>query len=163
MNFKINYNECPAILSNFLNYLIGVKNYSMYTIKNYYLTLISFFKFIKEYMDIKIDLKDFNVFILANVKESDIIAFLVYLNYNKDNVGQTRSGKLSHIRIFYKWLFTNYKPFNEKENPAKYISNIEPVVRLPKYLNLEEVKRIQNVFTAENTKYPIRNNTIIKL
>ena len=163
MNFKINYNECPAILNNFLNYLLSIKNYSIHTIKNYYLTLISFFKFIKEYMDIKINIKDFNIFILANVKESDIIAYLVHLNYNKDNTGQTRSGKLSHIRNFYKWLFSNYTPFNEKENPAKYITNIKHVMRLPKYLNLEEVKKMQNVFTAKNTKYPIRNNTIIKL
>lgn len=163
MNFKINYNECPAILSNFLNYLLGLKNYSIHTIKNYYLDLIMFFKFIKEYMSIDIDIKNFNIFILANVKESDIIAYLVYLNYYRNNTAQTRQRRLSSVRTFYKWLFIKHKPFNEKENPTKHIPNIEKVERLPKYLNLEEAQKIQNIFNLNNTKFPNRNNMIISL
>ena len=154
-------NECPEILKDFLAYLSGIKNYSYHTIKNYYLDLMIFFKFIKEYMEIEVAIKDFNVFILANVQEKDIIAFLVYLNYYKDNTAQTRQRRLSSIRTFYKWLFINYPPFNGRKNPTKNIPNIEPVNRLPKYLNLEQAKEIQEVFNITNSRFPLRDNTII--
>ena len=118
MNFKINYNECPAILSNFLNYLIGVKNYSMYTIKNYYLTLISFFKFIKEYMDIKIDLKDFayNDFtedLHYNLKEDD----LAYIIYTSGSTGKPKGVKVSHKSLsnYITWAIKQYV-HNEETN-----------------------------------------------
>ena len=156
-------NECPEILKDFLAYLSGIKNYSYHTIKNYYLDLMIFFKFIKEYMEIEVDIKDFNVFILANVQEKDIIAFLVYLNYYKDNTAQTRQRRLSSIRTFYKWLFINYPPFNGRENPTKYVPNIEPVIRLPKYLNLEQARNIQEVFNLTNSRFPLRDNTIISM
>lgn len=156
-------NECPEILKDFLSYLSGIKNYSYHTIKNYYLDLMIFFKFIKEYMEIEVDIKDFNVFILANVQEKDIIAFLVYLNYYKDNTAQTRQRRLSSIRTFYKWLFINYPPFNGRENPTKYVPNIEPVIRLPKYLNLEQARNIQEVFNLTNSRFPLRDNTIISM
>lgn len=159
----MNTNECPKILKDFLNYLASIKNYSHHTIKNYYFDLMIFFKFIKEYMEIEVELKDFNVFILVNVKEKDIIAFLIYLNYYKDNTAQTRQRRLSSIRTFYKWLFINYPPFNTKENPTKNIPNIEPVIRLPKYLNLEQAKRIQEVFNTTNSRFPIRDNMIITM
>ena len=154
-------NECPEILKDFLAYLSGIKNYSYHTIKNYYLDLMIFFKFIKEYMEIEVAIKDFNVFILAKVQEKDIIAFLVYLNYYKDNTAQTRQRRLSSIRTFYKWLFINYPPFNGRKNPTKNIPNIEPVNRLPKYLNLEQAKEIQEVFNITNSRFPLRDNTII--
>ena len=77
--------ENPKILNDFLNYLIIFKNYSKETVKGYNIDLILFFKFIIQYLNLEINLKDINIFILASVKESDIIAFLVYLNFNKDN------------------------------------------------------------------------------
>lgn len=163
MKTKINDNECPVILINFLNYLLGIKNYSICTINNYYLDLMIFFKFIKKYMNIQCEIRQFNIFVLANVKESDIIAYLVYLNYYKNNTAQTRQRRLSSVRTFYKWLFINHKPFNEKENPTKHIPNIERVERLPRYLSLENAQKIQNIFNLNNTKFPYRNNMIITL
>lgn len=160
---EVNTNECPIILKDFLDYLASIKNYSYYTVKNYYLDLMMFFNFIKEYMNIAVDVKDFNIFILASIKEKDIIAFLVYLNFSKDNSAQTRQRRLSSIRTFYKWLFINYPPFNTKENPTKYIPNIEPVIRLPKYLNLEQAKKIQEVFNINNSRFPLRDNMIVTM
>lgn len=121
-----------------------------------------FFKFIKEYLSIAIEIKDFNVFILLQVKETDIIAFLVYSNFKHDNSPYTRQKKLSAIRSFYKWLLSTY-PSMLKENPAKDIPNIEKVVRIPKYLTLEQSKKNQEVFTLKNSKFPLRNNLIISL
>lgn len=160
---KIKYEENPKILNDFLYYLVGVKNYSILTIKQYCMDLMMFFKFLKKYLDLEIEVKDFNIYILSNVKEADVIAFLVYLNFSKNDTAPTRQRKLSVIRRFYKWLFANYPFCNAKENPTQNINNIPRLVRIPKYLSLEKAKSIQNVFTPKNSKYPVRNNTIINL
>lgn len=160
---KINFNGNPSILKNFLYYLISTKGYSIHTIKNYQLDLMLFFKFIREYLHINSSIKNFTVFILGNIDEHTITAFLVYLNYYRNNSASTRQRRLSSIRSFYKWLFKNYPPFSDKENPTKYIPNVEPVVRIPKHLNVEQAKRIQTIFTLKNTKFPQRNNLIITL
>ncbi len=159
---KVNYDENPRILNNFLNYLEGIRGYTEETIKAYNSDLLQFFNFIKIYLEIQVNIKDFNIFILLQVKESDIITFLVYLNFNRNNCSNTRQRKLCAIRRFYKWLFfTN--PTIQKENPTSNLPNIEKTIRLPRHLTLSQAQKIQEIFTLENTKYPLRNNAIISL
>lgn len=162
MNIKIDFDKNPTILNEFLYYLLNVLNYSLCTIKAYSHDLTCFFEFIKNYLDIDMDIKEFNIFILLQIKETDIIAFLVYCNFSKNNSPYTRQRKLCAIRRFYKWLFLKY-PNMDKENPTKELPNIEKVVRIPRYLNLEQAKRIQEIFTLRNSKFPARNNAIISL
>ena len=101
------YDNNPKLLNDFLDYLQGILGYSDKTIKGYNLDLL----------------------------ESDVIAFLVYLNFHRDNNPNTRQRKLCAIRRFYKWLLSN-NPGIIKENPTKKISNIQKIKRLPKYLIL---------------------------
>lgn len=154
--------ENPKILNDFLNYLIVFKNYSKETVKGYNIDLILFFKFIIQYLNLEINLKDINIFILASVKESDIIAFLVYLNYNRENCFKTRQRKVAAIKTFYKWLFSNYPSFS-KENPTKNIPHIEVTDRLPKYVRLADAKKLQKIFNITNSRNAVRDNTIITL
>ena len=151
----------PKILLDFLYYLSGVLGYSENTIKAYFKDLMQFFGFIKVYMEIPVEIENYNIFILGEVKEHHIIAFLVYLNFTKNNSPETRQRKLSSIRRFYKWLFSTFPYGYNKENPTKHIENIEKMVRLPKYLTLSQSKRIQKVFNKKNSIYYIRNNAII--
>lgn len=159
---KVNYNTNPKILNNFLYYLSGIRGYTEETIKAYNSDLLQFCKFIKEYLKIEIAIKDFNIFIFLQVKEADIIAFLVFLNFNKNNSPYTRQRKLCAIRRFYRWLFST-NPKIQKNNPTKNIPNIKKVIRIPKHLTLEQSKKIQEIFTLENSKFPFRNNAIISL
>ena len=99
----------PKILNDYLNYLASARAYSIDTIKSYNIDLLLFFKFIKEYIGLKQDVKDFNKFILVQVKEKDIIAFMVYCNYARDNNPYTRERKLVVIRGFYNWLLDTFK------------------------------------------------------
>lgn len=92
--------ENPKILNEFLSYLITM-NYSMGTVVGYKNDLLIFFKFEINYLGLEIDLKDINIFILTNIKRSDIFAFSVFLNYNRDNSWSTRKRKLSSIKKFY--------------------------------------------------------------
>ncbi len=153
----------PKVLNDFLNYLISVKGYSINTIQSYNSDLILFFRFIQMYMNIPIAIKEFNQFILLQVREADILAFLVNCNYSKDNNPYTRQRKLTAIRSFYRWLLPSFRGGINKKNPADNIKNIKKIVRLPKYLSLEEAKKIQRIYTKENSRYPLRNNLIISL
>lgn len=92
--------ENPKILNEFLNYLITM-NYSIGTVVGYNSDLLIFFKFEIDYLGLGIELKDINIFILTNIKRSDILAFTVFLNYNRENNWATRKRKLASIKKFY--------------------------------------------------------------
>lgn len=152
----------PNILNKFLLYLFNIKNYSIRTISEYRIDLLVFFKYIKNYCNIKVDIAEFNSFILLNVKESDIISFIVYLNYNRNCTASTRKRKICAIKAFYKWLTTFY-PSNNISNPAEDLPSIQDIRKLPKYLTFEQAQKINNIFDSKNSKFPTRNNTIITL
>ena len=161
----MNYNskeQNPKILNNFMDYL-RMMNYSENTRKTYRLDLLCFFRFLKKYLKIKVEITNFNVFILLSVREDDIYAYLIYLNYNLDNIGNTRQKKLTAIRTFYGWLLNYFPSDAEKINPTMNISNIRKVERIPKCLTITEAKDISYIFTLNNTIYPLRNNMIISL
>lgn len=153
----------PKILEKYLNYLIAIKGCSLNTIKAFSSDLMQFFSFIEKYKDIPVPIKDFNIFILLQVKESDIIAFLVYLNYSKDNSPYTRQRKITALRSFYKWMFSIFPTCSNKNNPTSNLHSIKKVERLPKHLNLSQTKEIQIIFNPSNTRFPERNNAIISL
>lgn len=154
--------ENPKILNDYLMYLL-LRNYSKGTIEGYNIDLISFFNFILHYYDLKIKLKDINVFILASVKKHDIIAFFIYLTYERDNCFKTRQRKLASIKSFFTWLFDNYPTFDNLKKPTDGFPYIETTQRLPKYLKLNDALKIQSIFNNSNCKFPIRNNLIISL
>ena len=150
----------PKILEKYLSYLIAIKGCSKNTIVAFSSDLMQFFNFIKEYKSIPVSIKDFTIFILLQIQESDIIAFLVYLNYNKDNSPYTRQRKITALKSFYKWTFSIYpKTVHNRKNPT----SIRKIDRLPHYLTLNQAKEIQNIFNLSNTRFPKRNNAIITL
>lgn len=153
----------PKILKSYLNYLIAIRGYSINTIKAYGSDLMQFFSFIQEYKEMCTSITDFNIFILMQVKEADIIAFLVFLNFNKNNNPYTRQRKLNTIRTFFKWLFSTYPTGNQVKNPTSNINSIIKMVRIPKHLSLDQARKIQNVFNLQNSNFPARNNAIISL
>lgn len=159
---KVYYSNSPIIINDFLSYISKIKNFSSETILNYKYSLIYFFKFIKKYKELEISVKDFNIFILLDVKSSDIIAFLVYLSINRNNNAATRKKRLSSIKSFYNWLFIKYPNYcSGKENPTKVIPNPKIRYKLPKYLTLEQSKILCNIYNENNSNFYLRNNTII--
>ena len=154
--------ENPAILNEFLDYLFLIKRYSISTIKEYTYDLMLFFNFLKVYMNTTKRVSQFDIFILSKVREEDILAFLVYLNYSRDDSGVTRKRKLASIKSFFRWLFSNY-PIGNIENPAINIQFCQIEERLPKYINLENAKKIMHIYNDNNSRFAIRNNTILSI
>lgn len=154
--------ENPKILNLFLRYLLG-QNYSTLTVNGYAIDLLIFFKFIINYLNLGIQVKDIDVFIFLKIQKSDIIAFAIYLGENKKNCSNTRHRKIAAIKAFYDWLYKKYSVFKCKTNPTKTLPSVEKIMRMPKYLKLEDAKKIQNIFNISNSRYYIRDNTIISL
>ena len=154
--------ENPKILNDYLMHL-SLMNYSKETILGYNIDLICFFNFILYYCELKIKLKDINIFILASIKRHDIIAFFIYLNDKRNNSFKTRQRKLAAIKSFYNWLFDNYPTFNKLKKPTDGFPYIETTRKLPKYLKLNDALKIQSIFNFSNCRFPLRNNLIISL
>lgn len=154
--------EKPAILIEFLNYLLAM-NYSIATIKGYERDLLIFFNFMIKYLNLKINIKDINIFIIMKIKRTDIIAFTAFLNYNRNNIWSTRKRKLASIKNFYSYMYLKYPEVRKTENPMSKSFNIKRVERLPKYLQLNDAKRLQHIFNITNSRNSLRNNTILVL
>ena len=60
-------------------------------------------------------------------------------------------------------MYNQYPKLNYKLNPAQNISSAELMYRLPKYLKLEDAKKLQHIFNINNSRNALRNNTIITL
>ena len=162
MNKNLKCSGNPRILKDFLNYLQYTKNFSIGTIRGYEIDLNIFLKFILEYRNIPGSVSSITIFTIAQIEKSDIIAFMVYLNYYRSNCSSTRQRKIASVKAFFKWIYTNY-PIFKNENQTLRLPGIQSIVRLPKYLTLKEAKKMQRVFNKNNCVQYIRNNTIITL
>ena len=148
------------LLNDFSNYL-KMKGFSFQTIDSYKIDIIMFFKFIIKEKNWEIDINKISIFSLMQIKEKDIIDFLFYLNKKRCNGVCTRNRKLASLKALYKWV--EYKVPTYEKNPTKAILYNQKLYRLPKYLSVEQAKKLQTVFTKENCKYPEKNNAIITL
>ena len=90
--------ECPKILLDFLDYLKIIKGFTDKTIEAYRIDLLMFMYFYKQYHKLKIKVKDFNIFLLMQIKTKDIIAFMIYLNFHRDNNPYSRQRRISILR-----------------------------------------------------------------
>ena len=159
----VEQNKIPKLLLRYLKYLYAVRYLSLNTIKAYYYDLLGFFMFLKNYKKMNLPIECFNIFIFISIKTEDIIAFLVSDYYKFNNSPYTRKRKISAIRGFFTYIFSLYPSDEKRINPTDKINPIINMVRLPKYLTLEQGIAIQNAFTLKNSRNPIRDNTIISL
>lgn len=158
-----NTKENPKILNDFLMFLYTVRGYSKNTITTYNFNILHFLKFLLQCWEMPITTKDITIFILINVKEKDIVEYLSYLNYSLNNSPKTRQSKIDAIRSFYKWLFNTFPICSNRKNPVEVLPKVQQNFRLPKYLSLENARKIQNIFNISNSRNHIRDNLIITM
>ena len=146
----INTENNPEFLNSFLDYTATILNKSPNTVKEYNYDLNMFLKFIlyhfkmvdtKKINDLKeIDIHHMSIDILKKVKLDDIHAFLFYLKNNNQSKSATRARKVSSIRVFFNYL-SNKKGILEK-NPAQNLETPKIEKRMPKYLTLDDSKKL---------------------
>lgn len=145
----------PSFLNSFLDYNITILNKSANSVKEYNYDISNFLKFIKSGK--KSDFKDVDISSMALdeikiITLEDIHSYIAYLATSLNSKPTTRARKVSSIRIFFKYLTRKAKLI--ENNPAQDLETPKLGKRVPKYLSLDESKKLLE--TAQDEKN--RNN-----
>lgn len=164
----INPQNNPDYLNSFLDYSTTILNKSPNSIKEYNYDLSMFLKFIKIHFGLtnehdfsKIETSDISIDTIKKIKLEDIHSFISYLAIEQKSKPATRARKISTIRIFFKYL--SQKAHLIEENPAQNLETPKLEKRLPKYLNLDDSKKLLEVTDNSNNRNHDRDYAIITL
>ena len=164
----INREDNPEFINSFLDYSITILNKSPNSIKEYNYDLAMFFKYMKIHFKMtnekdfhKINISDFDVDTLKKISLDDIHSFISYIAVNNHSKASTRARKISTIRIFFKYLTVKEKLINV--NPAQNLETPKQDKRMPKYLSLEDSKRLLEIASNEDNRNAERDFAIITL
>lgn len=151
----INREDNPDFINSFLDYSITILNKSPNSIKEYNYDLTMFFKFMKIHFGLtkeqdfeNIKINDFSVSDLRKITLNDIHAFISYLAIGQRSKAATRARKISTIRIFFKYL--SQKTSLIDANPAQNLETPKQDKRIPKYLSLDDSKKLLDVTANED-------------
>lgn len=167
----------PEFLNDFLDYSSTILNKSENTIKEYNYDIAHFLKFIKYKFKIvtieseefikEITMDDISLETVSTITLQDIHSFLAYLKTCYNSKPATLARKTASIRVFFNYLCNKTKRI--PDNPAIDLESPKLGKRLPKYLSLEESKKLLEVTktppqkTHGNHDNSIRDFAIITL
>ena len=164
----IDRDKNPDFLNSFLDYSITILNKSPNSIKEYNYDLTMFlrymmihFKLTRETEFQNIDISKFDIETLKKIKLEDIHAFISYLAVNNRSKSATRARKISTIRIFFKYL--SRKAHLIDNNPAQDLETPKLDRRMPKYLSLDDSKKLLNAASNEDNRNAPRDYAITTL
>lgn len=164
----INADQNPEFVNSFLDYSITILNKSPNSVKEYNYDLNAFLRYMKIHFKLtnetdfnNITIKDFSLDTLKKITLNDIHAFLSYLALNQKAKPATRARKISTIRIFFSYL--SQKANLLESNPAQNLETPKLDKRIPKYLSLDDSKKLLNVTADENDENKERDLAIITL
>ena len=165
----INIENNPEYLNSFLQYQLTYKKKSPESVNQYNSDLIMFLRYMKYHFGLtkekelnQILIKDFTLEQLSKIRQEDIHSFISYLSINRRCGPATCARKISTIRIFFKYLTITSKML--KDNPAQNLETPKLNKRLPKYLTLEDSRKLlDNTFEDEENKNKERDFAIITL
>ena len=167
-NIMIERDKNPDFLNSFLDYSITILNKSPNSVKEYNYDLSMFLKYImmrykltKEEDYKNIDISEFDVLTLKKISLDDIHAFVSHLAVENKSKAATRARKVSTIRIFFKYLTEKERVL--KINPAQNLETPKLDKRVPKYLSLDDSRKLLNIAADENNKNKERDFAIITL
>jgi len=161
------YNDAPIILKDFLNYMETIKGKSKNTVKEYFYDLRLFFRFMKLHKKSvnpssadfeNIDISDIDIDFIKTITLSDLYEFMSFLSRERDNNSSSRARKVASIKSFFNYLTTKAKLLDY--NPASELDSPKILKRLPKYLNIDESKRLLNSIDGKHRE---RDYAIITL
>jgi len=154
-------NNSPDILREFLFYHETIKGHSKKTIDEYFFDLRTFFRFLKIHKNLvprdsafeDISIMDVDIEFVKSVSISDVYEYLAFLSRDRAKHANSRSTdyglsansrarKIAVIRSFFKYL--TLKANKLSENPVADLDSPKLRKSLPRYLNVEESKKLLN-------------------
>ena len=158
----------PDFVNSFLDYTITILNKSPNTVKEYNYDIANFLKYIKKQFKLtdEVDLKeikinDMDISILKKITLQDIHGYISYMAIDLKSSPATRARKISAIRVFFKYLTSKAKIIDV--NPAQDLETPKLGKRMPRYLSLEESKKLLNVSQDDTDRNSVRDHAIITL
>ncbi len=164
----INTDGNPSFLNSFLDYTATILNKSPNTIKEYNYDLNNFLKFIlvhfkmtdlKNYKEVSI--KNMTIKVVEKITLDDIHSYLFFLNNTFNSKAATRARKIACIRTFFNYLTT--KACLLEKNPAQNLESPKLDKRLPKYLSLDDSKKLLEAATNIEDRNKERDFAILTL
>lgn len=163
----INTEGNPEFLNSFLDYTTTILNKSPNTIKEYNYDLNRFLKYLMYHLRLtneknldNIDIHSMTLDIMNKVTLDDIHAYLFYLTNTFDSKPATRARKAASIRVFFKYLAQKGMI---NQNPAMNLESPKLGKRMPKYLSLDDSKKLLEVASNTNDRNNERDFAIITL
>ena len=161
----------PDFLNAFLDYSITILNKSPNSVKEYNYDLSTFLKFIKLHFNLtkeedfkNINIEDMTIDTIKKITLNDIHAFLAYLTNTYHSKAATRARKASSIRIFFQYLSQKADDiYRIQNNPAQNLETPKLDKRLPKYLSLDDSKKLLDVSSNEDNRNCERDHAILTL
>lgn len=161
--------EMPPVLRDFLNYLQTIKGKSVNTVQVYFYDMRVFFRFLKIHRNIvdkkiefdEIDITDIDIELLKSINLSDLYSYMSFVSNNRDNTSHARARKVASLKTFFNYLTTKAKLLDA--NPASELESPKILKRLPRYLNVEESKKLLTSVTEDNSKHSVRDFAILTL
>lgn len=159
----------PEILRNFLGYLQTVKGKSSKTVEEYFCDLRTFFRYLKiKSGKVKSDEEFKNISIMDitidNIRKITLINIYEYINYlaeERKNLAASRSRKVSSLRTFFKYLTHNVNLL--EKNPVEQLETPKLAKTLPKFLSLDQSKKLLETILNYSSNFKERDYCIITL
>ncbi len=158
--------EIPPVIGDFISYMETIKGKSKNTVKEYLYDLRLFFRFIKLNKNLvkkdiefdEIDISDITIEHIKAVTLSDLYSFMSFMSRERDNGASSRARKVASLKSFFNYLTNKAKLIDY--NPASELESPKIVKRLPKYLNIDESKKLLSSVEGANSE---RDYAIITL
>lgn len=160
--------DLPDLVRQYLFYITTVKNRSKRTAEAYEIDLRNFFRFYKlnkGLVDENLDF--FNIVIsditLEDIKNIKILDVYEYLNFSitNNNSAKARARKASSIRGFFKYITVSLKVL--KENPVEFLELPTIKKTIPKYLSMDESKKLLEEKSKSESATKYRDYCILTL
>ncbi|MDD4494974.1 MAG: tyrosine recombinase XerC [Eubacteriales bacterium] len=160
------FDDIPAFLNDFFNYLETIKGKSKNTIKSYYYDLRVFLRFLKLHKNLvprdadfeQIEITDVNIDLINTVTITDLYSYLSFVSRSRDNIASSRARKVASIRTLFNYLYSKLKVLDS--NPAAELESPKILKSLPRYLNVSESK---NLLSSIDGKFYYRDYAMITL
>ncbi len=139
--------DAPYYLKDFIIYMETIKGKSEKTVDEYFFDLRTFLRYMKvlknqETLDNfdNISIADIPISFIKEITLHDLYEYLSYTLRERLNSASSRARKVSSLKSFFKYLLNKAKLITF--NPAAELDAPKKPKTLPKYLSLDESKRL---------------------
>lgn len=146
----------PQLVQDYLTYVEAIKGHSSLSVLEYASDLRTYFRFMVKHKglfpidtpDNELDLTIVDINFIKTITLNDTYTFLIYCKNERRNNEATRARRVVAIRRFFSYLSENLGLL--PANPMKNLDAPKTKKSLPKYLTLDESKKLLSIISGKN-------------